>query len=60
MNTNFCELNETEMLQVEGGNPVAVYAAIVVVKYAVIPAAKIVAEAAIAGFIVKAVGDWLK
>lgn len=60
MSTNFCELNQSELLQVDGGNPVVVYAVIAIGKYAVIPAAKVVAEAAIAGFICKAVGDLVK
>lgn len=60
MNTNFYELNECEMLEVEGGNPVVVYAALAIGKYVVVPAAKIVGEAIIAGFITKAVGDLVK
>ena len=60
MQSSFCELNEEEMLQIEGGNPVVVYAILAVGKYVVVPAAKIVAEAAIAGFIGKAALDLVK
>ena len=60
MNTNFYELDEAEMFDVEGGNPVVVYAILAIGKYAVVPAAKIVGEAIVAGLITKAVGDLIK
>lgn len=57
MNSVFCEMNQEEMVQVEGGNPVVVYGILAAGKYVVVPAAKIVAEAAICGFVYKMASD---
>ncbi|QEH67513.1 bacteriocin [Cellulosilyticum sp. ST5] len=60
MNNNFYELSESEMQQVEGGNPVVVYYAIVIAKHVVLPVAKVAVEAAVGGFLMKAAGDLFK
>lgn len=57
MDNAFCEMNQEEVLQIEGGNPVAVYTAIVVGKYVVAPAAKTFAKAVVAGMVTKAVSE---
>ena len=57
MTKYFNELTNEEIMQVEGGNPVVVYGILAIGKYVVVPAAKVVGEAVVMGFMAKAISD---